>query len=93
MTMELLGQCREDGENLKKTLRNWRRDRDITQAQLAEAIGVSEKTIRIYEKCPGQVKIKKLLEICEVLDIPVNELKIFCDGSNTIYIEGESRQQ
>ena len=65
----------------------------MTQEQLAEAVGISMKTMRKYEKCAGQIKIKKLLEICEALDIPVGELKIFCDGSNTLYIEGESRQQ
>ena len=44
-----------------ETLREWRGERGMTQAQLAAAVGVSARQVRRWET--GENKIPKLLEI------------------------------
>ena len=44
-----------------ETLREWRIERGMTQAQLAAAVGVSARQVRRWET--GENKIPRLLEI------------------------------
>lgn len=73
----------------KMTLRQLRRSRDYSQRELAQMIGVSIATYQKYEQCPGNIRIKTLLHICEVLDIDVRQVKIFNDNSNVIFVDKE----
>jgi transcriptional regulator with XRE-family HTH domain len=53
----------------------WRRQRGLTQQQLAEATGLSEKTIeRFDQKRADNPRIRSLLRIAAVLDVPLLEL-------------------
>ena len=58
------------GENIKKL----RKNKGLSQKQLAEILNLSEITIRRYEKCSNIPTIKTLDKIARALDVPLNEL-------------------
>ena len=49
-------------------------EKDMTQAQLAEAIGVSRQTINAIEKGDYNPTIKLCIAICRVLNKTLDEL-------------------
>lgn len=51
-----------------------RKRRSLTQRQLAEALGISDKTISKWERGAGFPDVSLLLPLCGELDITVNEL-------------------
>lgn len=62
---------------MKKTLRQWRREHDYSQAYMAKQIGVTIKTYQSYERCPAEVKLITLFHICEVLKIKIGDIILF----------------
>ena len=46
----------------------------MTQLQLAEKLGVSDKTVSRWECGKGMPELSILMPLCEVLEINVNEL-------------------
>lgn len=58
------------GENIKKL----RKNKGLSQKQLAEILNLSEITIRRYEKCSNIPTIETLDKIAIALDVPLNEL-------------------
>ena len=58
------------GENIKKS----RKNKGLSQKQLAEILNLSEITIRRYEKCSNVPTIETLDKIAIALDVPLNEL-------------------
>ena len=59
-------------KNLK--LKAARAANDMSQAQLAEAVGVSRQTIIAIEKGDYNPTINLCIEICKVLDVTLNDL-------------------
>ena len=59
-------------KNLK--LKAARSAHDMSQAQLAEAVGVSRQTIIAIEKGDYNPTINLCIEICKVLDVTLNDL-------------------
>lgn len=51
-----------------------RKEKGLTQRQLAEAIEVSDKTVSKWECGNGLPEVSLMLPLCEVLEISVNEL-------------------
>ena len=51
-----------------------RREQDMTQRQLAESIGVSDKTISKWECGNGLPELSTIPELCRVLHVNMNEL-------------------
>ncbi len=51
-----------------------RREKDLTQSELADIIGVSAKTVSKWETGRGMPEISTLPVLCETLGISVNEL-------------------
>ncbi|HWP95299.1 MAG TPA: helix-turn-helix transcriptional regulator [Syntrophomonadaceae bacterium] len=49
-------------------------ERDLTQQQLADAIGVTRQTINLIEKNKFNPTIKLCLAICQVLNKTLNDL-------------------
>jgi putative transcriptional regulator len=49
-------------------------ERDLTQQQLADAIGVTRQTINLIEKDKYNPTIKLCLAICQVLNKTLNDL-------------------
>lgn len=62
---------------MQKTLRQWRREHDYSQAYMAKQIGVTIKTYQSYERCPAEVKLITLFHICEVLKIKIGDIILF----------------
>lgn len=75
----------------KKTLRQIRRMRDITQEEMASAMHVAPSTYLRWENCPAKIQIGKLLQICEILSCSIMDIKIFLKG-NGVYVESEGRR-
>lgn len=63
-----------------KRLRQIRRSADITQEQLAEAVGVSVKFIGNIERGTASPSFETLEKIAEVLGVEVGELFQFPKG-------------
>ena len=59
------------GENIRR----YRKLRGMTQAQLAEAVGLTEGAVRHYESGIRAVKPELLESIAAALDVSVNALK------------------
>lgn len=51
-----------------------RKNKDYTQKQLADILGISDKTISKWERGNGFPEVSLLLPLCKELDISVNEL-------------------
>ena len=66
-----------DQKNIGSFIAQKRREKNLTQEQLAELLGVSNKTVSKWErgKCMPDYAIVELL--CRELDISVSELLIF----------------
>lgn len=58
------------GENIKK----YRREKNMTQAQLAQKVNKSESTIQKYERNSVKPDFTVLDAIAEVLDVPTSKL-------------------
>lgn len=56
------------------TIKQLRRKKDISQSQLAEEIGVSLRTIQLYERKDANIPIKNLTKIAEFFDLTIAEL-------------------
>lgn len=51
-----------------------RRERELTQRELAERLGISDKTVSKWECGNGLPEVSLMLPLCEALQISVNEL-------------------
>jgi len=59
---------------MKLTLREWRRLKEVTQAQMAEACGVTPATFIEWEKKPSGIKLSYALKIVERLGITLDDV-------------------
>ena len=60
--------------NTGKFIRNTRKEIGLTQRELAEKLGVSDKTISKWETGNGLPDADNMLPLCAALGISVNEL-------------------
>lgn len=51
-----------------------RKEQNLTQRQLADALNISDKTVSKWETGNGLPEVSLMLPLCEVLHITVNEL-------------------
>lgn len=61
-------------KNIGEFLKELRKDKGLTQKELAEKIGISDKTISKWENGNSFPDTTMLLPLCNVLDVTVNEL-------------------
>lgn len=61
-------------EKIGRFISELRKEQGMTQQQLADAIGVSNKTISKWECGKGMPEISSILPLCKTLHINVNEL-------------------
>lgn len=61
-------------EKIGKFLSEVRKELGMTQQQLADGIGVSNKTISKWETGKGMPELSSMMPLCEVLGISINEL-------------------
>jgi transcriptional regulator with XRE-family HTH domain len=63
-----------------RRLRQLRRQKDLTQEQLAEAVGVSVEFISNMERGVNAPSFETLEKLAEALGVPVEELFSFGEG-------------
>jgi transcriptional regulator with XRE-family HTH domain len=63
-----------DQIKIGKFIANERKRKGYTQKQLAEILGISDKTISKWERGNGFPEVSLLIPLCEELEITVNEL-------------------
>jgi len=63
-----------DQIKIGKFIAQERKRKNLNQKQLAEQLGISDKTISKWERGNGFPEVSLLLPLCEKLDISVNEL-------------------
>jgi transcriptional regulator with XRE-family HTH domain len=59
---------------LGERIANLRKARNITQAQLAEVLGVSQQTIQAYEVGRRRIPVSALPAVARLLSVPMDEL-------------------
>lgn len=60
-------------------IRKYRLLKDLTQEQLAKAVGVRRETIGRLENAKYNPSLKLALDISKLLEVPVEELFIFSE--------------
>jgi transcriptional regulator with XRE-family HTH domain len=55
-------------------IRQLRKERRITQTELAECIGLTFQQIQKYEKARNRISASKLVQIADIFDVEVGEL-------------------
>ena len=63
-----------DQEKIGKFILELRKDKKMTQQELADKIGVSDRAISKWENGRGMPDISLMKPLCEILDITLNEL-------------------
>lgn len=61
-------------EKIGEFISNLRKEKQMTQKQLGDALGISDKTVSKWECGKGLPDISMILPLCELLEINVNEL-------------------
>lgn len=57
-----------------KTIKEARENLGITQAKMAEYLGISRPTYAAYEMNPGRLTIAQAKRVCYVLGIPYDDI-------------------
>jgi len=60
--------------NLSKNIRFYRKAENMTQAQLAERLGVGRTTVGEYEAGRNEPDVETLIRIADIFDITLDEL-------------------
>ena len=64
-------------EKIGKFIAQCRKDKNITQEQLAEKLGITNKSVSRWENGKNMPDYSILKELCSILDIDVNEVFFF----------------
>ncbi len=63
-----------------------RKDKNLTQAALAEKLGITDRAVSKWERGKGLPDVSLMIELCEILGVTVNELlrgeKITMENNN-----------
>ena len=68
-------------------IKTMRKEKALTQRELAEQLGISEKTVSKWETGSGLPEVSLMLPLCELLGINVNELLSGEKLEGSAYIE------
>lgn len=71
------------------TLRQARTHAGMTQADMANALGIDRGTYLRMEKDPQKATVRQLNVISEITGIPVNDIFLGCNSTNVENREGE----
>lgn len=72
---------------MKTRIREFRARKDMTQADLADAVGVRRETIVFLEKGQYNPSLKLAHDVARVLGSSINELYIFEDAIDVVLEE------
>ncbi len=73
------------GERLKRA----RKEKHLTQEQLAEQIDVSIAFLSRIERGSSQINLKRLSQICEILDVTEGDILNGTSSKSTKYLDFE----
>ncbi|MBQ8428750.1 MAG: helix-turn-helix transcriptional regulator [Clostridia bacterium] len=74
-----------DQLKIGKFIAQTRKEKGLTQKQLADALLISDKTVSKWECGNGMPEVSLMMPLCEKLDITVNELLSGCHLSTSDY--------
>lgn len=60
----------------KKTIKEWREEKNISREALAAACDVSYHTIANWEERPGMMSVLKFFQIAKALDVKPEEIAV-----------------
>lgn len=61
---------------MKYSLKELRARKNETQAEVAEALGISNQTYCAWEKDISKVALGKVVKIAEYFEVPLDEIKV-----------------
>ncbi|MCD8145574.1 MAG: helix-turn-helix domain-containing protein [Oscillospiraceae bacterium] len=61
-------------EKIGKFIAECRREQNLTQAQLAEQLGITNRAVSKWENAKSMPDVSIMVPLCEILNISVNEL-------------------
>lgn len=61
-------------ENIAKNLKLFREERNVTQKQLAEVLGVKHNTVSTWENGTNSIDVSLLMQICEYLNVSLDAM-------------------
>lgn len=61
-------------EEIGKFIAKYRKEKNLTQAQLAEKLNITDRAVSKWENGKSMPDSSIMLELCEILGITVNEL-------------------
>lgn len=70
-------------ENMKLALKEWRKARGITIAEMAGKLGVHPNTYQSWEENPGKISIENGIKIAAYIDVPFDDI-IFTSESTKL---------
>ena len=73
-TMTVKGERKMDQIKIGKFISQKRKEKDLTQAQLAEKLGITDRAVSKWETGRSLPDASIMLELCELLGITVNDL-------------------
>ena len=73
------------GERLKRA----RKEKHLTQEQLAEKIDVSIAFLSRIERGSSQINLKRLSQICEILDVTEGDILNVASSKSAKYLDSE----
>lgn len=59
---------------MQLTLREWRRAKGVTQAEMAELCGVQVNTYRRWEESPEEIKLSNAVAIADRLGVSLGDI-------------------
>lgn len=68
---------------MKLTLREWRRAKGVTQAEMAEVCGVQINTYRRWEERPEEIKLSKAVAIADRLGVKLGDIFLAFNTTET----------
>jgi transcriptional regulator with XRE-family HTH domain len=68
--------------NIGEKIKNIRKDRDISQNELAHAIGISRSSLSLIESGKRKVSVEELQTLAKYLKLPISELVEENTGTN-----------
>ena len=72
-------------DRLRQNIRDMREDKKLTQADMAEKLGLSETGYAKIERGESKIRIERLFQIAQVLDVSPAELIPFVDDGGITF--------
>ncbi len=75
-----------DYKVIGQRIREVRKERNITQAKLADKLDISVVFLSRMERGVSEISLKRLMQICSILDVPVERILSGTQKENSVYL-------